>query len=381
MNNRERILNTFAHTKIDRVAFSPRIHYWYRGNNVGQLTKNIEACHAPIPEEFWGKTLMQIFDLLDAAPRYPGEVGAPSFFRTKVRDGADLKLAVFMDDNMTDVVHLAETPLGDIIEKLRPGPGGAGSYHIERPIKTVADIPKVKYYLENMEFIFDQAAFENASEMFGPRGEPTGYFSRSPYQRMVLEFLGFEGTTRWLRKYPAECQDLMDAISAYDDRVYKVLEKSPLKIINFGENIDANLAPPNVYEKFHIPYYRKRVQQLHAKGKYCFIHVDGSVKNLLPYLKEIDFDGYEALTPEPQGDVTLEEIKDTIGDKILVDGIAATLFMSQFSDQEFTRAVQRILELFSPNLILGVSDELPPNGEIRKAKLVSKIIDEFAGEG
>ncbi len=381
MDLREIILNTFAHKKIDKVAFSPRFNFWYRGNNVRQLPKNLAACYAPIPEEFWGKTQMEIFDLLRAAPRYPGEAGAPSFFRTKIREGSNIKLAIFMDENMTDVVHLAETPLGEITEKLRPGPGGAGNYHLEKPLKTVGDIPIVKYILENTEFIFDQIAFEKASELFGPRGEPTGYFSRSPYQRIVLEFLGFEDTIRWLRKYPAEMQYLMDAITAYDDRVYGVLEKSPLKIINFGENIDANLAPPNIYEKFHIPYYRKRVAQLHATGKYCFMHVDGSVKNLLPYLKQVDFDGYEALTPEPQGDVTLEEIKDAIGDKILVDGIAATLFMSQFSDEEFTRAVQRILELFSPNLILGVSDELPPNGEIRKAKLVSKIIDEFVGGG
>jgi hypothetical protein len=40
------------------------------------------------------------------------------------------------------------------------------------------------------------------------------------------------------------------------------------------------------------------------------------------------FDGIEALTPSPQGDATLEEIKEHIGDKILLDGIPAIYFMA-----------------------------------------------------
>jgi len=33
--------------------------------------------------------------------------------------------------------------------------------------------------------------------------------------------------------------------------------------------------------------------------------------------------------------------------------------------------------MFSPNLILGISDELPPTAEIEKVKLVSNIVENF----
>jgi len=36
-----------------------------------------------------------------------------------------------------------------------------------------------------------------------------------------------------------------------------------------------------------------------------------------------------------------------------------------------------MLEMFSPNLILGVSDELLPDGDIKKIKLVSEIVRNF----
>jgi len=36
-----------------------------------------------------------------------------------------------------------------------------------------------------------------------------------------------------------------------------------------------------------------------------------------------------------------------------------------------------VLEIFSLNLIIGISDELPPDGDIKKVKLVSEIVGSF----
>ena len=77
------------------------------------------------------------------------------------------------------------------------------------------------------------------------------------------------------------------------------------------------------------------------------------------YLRDIPFDGVEALTPTPQGDVTLEEIAEHLGDKILLDGVPAVLFMPQYSNEELMETVERVVSLFHPRLVLGISDELP----------------------
>ncbi|MGB4217546.1 MAG: hypothetical protein WBK63_00450, partial [Bacillota bacterium] len=60
-----------------------------------------------------------------------------------------------------------------------------------------------------------------------------------------------------------------------------------------------------------------------------------------------------------QGDVTLEEIKEYIGDKILLDGIPAILFLDHYSREELMECVEKIVELFHPRLVLGISDEFP----------------------
>ncbi len=55
-------------------------------------------------------------------------------------------------------------------------------------------------------------------------------------------------------------------------------------------------------------------------------------KHYYPLQKTCGLDGIEAITPKPQGDVTLEEVKEALGDDIyLVDGIAAVLFDEIFS--------------------------------------------------
>lgn len=39
--------------------------------------------------------------------------------------------------------------------------------------------------------------------------------------------------------------------------------------------------------------------------------------------------------------------------------------------------VHKILKLFAPNLILGISDEISSTGDIERIRLVGKIVDEY----
>ena len=73
----------------------------------------------------------------------------------------------------------------------------------------------------------------------------------------------------------------------------------------------------------------------------------------------------------------MEELKEAIGNTILLDGIPAILFLSHYSYKELEDFTLKVLEIFSPNLIMGVSDELQPDGDIKKVKLISEIVGSF----
>ncbi len=92
-------------------------------------------------------------------------------------------------------------------------------------------------------------------------------------------------------------------------------------------------------------------------------------------------DGLECVTPKPQGDVTLEEMKKYIIDEgmFLRDGIPAILFTKYYPVKELKAFSHRILDRIgkSGRLQLGISDLLPSNADIERVRLVSKIVKEW----
>jgi hypothetical protein len=89
-------------------------------------------------------------------------------------------------------------------------------------------------------------------------------------------------------------------------------------------------------------------------------------------------DGIEAITPVPQGDVTLEEIRAGLGDDmLLLDGIPAVFFDEDFPVSALEECTHRLIELFAPRLILGISDEMSSHGDIERIRVVGRIVDEY----
>ncbi len=372
MSFREAIIRTFEHKKNDRIVWQPRIRYWYSGNQVNRGPDEVDQKripYPPVPRRYRGKTVLEVYDMLRASPRYPGEVLDIGVFRTSLDPSARVKYS-FLDEGGSRITHV-ETPVGKLRSVSR------GGYPAEFPIKEPADCQVMKYILDNTSFSFDKEAFEKADRAFGPRGIIQSFYPRSPFQRMIVEYMGARNFFIQLHRHREKIESFMDAIGEWDDRMYDVLVRCPLKVLNFGENIDANLASPKFFERYLIPYYRKRVKQLHEAGKFCHIHIDGAIRPLLPLLDQTDFDGIEAATPKPQGDVEIDELKDGLKDKILLDGLPAVIFIPVYPDKYLEEFVQEVLETFSPNLILGVSDELPPTADIRKMELVTKLVEEF----
>lgn len=382
MNTRERILRTFQRKKVDRIVWQPRIYYWYYGNRLknrlpkgykdnsflNSLYNNIQAYDGDVPERYKDKRMIEIYDDLGASPRYPQEVLGVDIFKVKNKNK---KVKIKVIDKKEERVIIHETPIGDLREIIRHG------YHTEYPVKTLNDMKIVKYILEDVEFKFDSDAFKIADREFGERGVVQSFCSRSPLQTSIISYMGFENTIYALNDHPYQMRDFFRIIEEHGDKIYEIALNSPLKILNFGENIDANIDSPSLFEEYLLPYYKKRINQVHQKGKFCHIHMDGSLKPLLPLINKAGFDGIEAATPLPQGDVTLEELKNDLGDTILVDGIPAILFLPQYSYKDLEEFTIKALEMFSPNLILGVSDEVPPTADIEKVKFVSKIVENF----
>jgi hypothetical protein len=94
--------------------------------------------------------------------------------------------------------------------------------------------------------------------------------------------------------------------------------------------------------------------------------------------RDTGLDGIEAVTPAPQGDVNLEEVKAALGDEMfLIDGIPAIYFDRTFGEDVLADCTRRIIDLFAPRLVLGISDEISSTGDIERIRLVGRIVDDY----
>jgi len=363
MTFRERLLRTFQRREKDRILWQPRIYYWYNGRRATDT----------MPGKYHGMSMLEVYDALEASPRYGPEVLGLSPYKTT----ADETVKTRVEDRGEEMVTVHDTPAGTLRQIVRKGSQGSGDYHREYPVKSPEDMKVMTYILEHTTFSFDREAFEEAERQFAERGVVQTYYPRAPFQRLIISYMGMQNTIYALTDYKSETEAFMKAIDSWDDGMYEVILESPLEILNFGENIDANIDAPRYFNEYLVPYYRKRVDQVHAAGKYCHIHMDGSLKALLPFINDAGFDGIEAATPLPQGDVTLEELKEAMGDTILLDGIPAVLFLPQYPQEELEEFATQVLDMFSPNLILGVSDEVPPPAEIERIGALSKLVEAY----
>ena len=76
--------------------------------------------------------------------------------------------------------------------------------------------------------------------------------------------------------------------------------------------------------------------------------------------------------------MTLEEIKAGLGDDIfLMDGIPAIYFDDIYPVEKLIESAEKLIEMFAPKLVLGISDEISSTGDIERIKIVRDIVDRY----
>ncbi len=357
-NWRERILAVYRGEDPKGVIWQPRIDFWFLVNQR----------RGTLPKRYDGATLLDVHDDVCSSIRYFTWPLRVRYEKVKLKEQ-------WIEGNR--LLRKWETTVGELREVLRFTDFGLSAYHEEYKVKTPQDLRVLEYILEDSEYWFDMESYLQDGERVGDRGVPQFYYRRSPVQALIIEHMGFERTVYALTDCPDLIERYIEVAKRADDRMYEVLLSSPVPILNLGENIDGCLNPPKMFCRYHLPYYRMRVAQMKAAGKFCHIHMDGSLKPLLPFLRAVDWDGIEAVTPVPQGDVTLEEAKGAMGDLVLLDGIPALYFLPSYPEEALVDCVKKVVKLFYPRLILGISDELPPDGDIERVRLVGKLVKEL----
>lgn len=344
-----------------RVLWQPRIICWYGDR---------EFSGTPLPAPYTGMSLRELYEALGCSNRI---YDYNSAIRV-IEDPSIHRYSQQLDELRTR--HVIETPEGTIDCVLRRNTSNYGEYFEKWWIEDQKDMEVQMYIEAHQDYEFSQEEYDKVYAIWGENGLGSMYFPRVSVQSLFNDTMGVEGAIYALMDMPDVCEEYFKVKRANHDRYIEMLKKSCFEWVNFGDNVHCATLPPSLFEKYVLPEYQHRNELLHEAGLYTFAHWDGDTKAILKYAKETGLDGIEAITPKPQGDVTLEEVKAALGDEVdLVDGIAAVLFDETYPLEMLKEQTQKVIDLFAGHLILGISDEMSSTGNIDRIKYVGEIVD------
>lgn len=361
------------------VVFQPRIKHWY----------DVNMAAGTLPERYQGMYLDEIYRDLDVTPREVWGFGGPGsefagYLGLQADEGDDVEVWVkrtrglFYEAQPHDyMITEYRTPKGTIRQVQRLTERGTTLYNMEYYLKDLEDIEVYKHILQERSYRWDRLRYEWGKWRFGDIMPLRANLQRSPLMWLIVGTMGFQRTVTMLWRHPREMEELLQLLEAEFDKQIEAYRGKPVVELSLGDNMHQDMCPPPYLKKYVIPFYRRVMSKIHAQGMYATAHWDGFVKQLLPLVNETRLDGLECVTPMPQGDVTIEEMKEGMAGMFLRDGIPAILFCPWMSLKTLEDHVRKLLEMFYPRLILGASDMLPANGDIERIRFVNEIVKEF----
>jgi hypothetical protein len=355
-------LRVFEGRSIEHPLFQPRAEPWYHWHSI----------FGKLPQELAERGLQGFYDDLGLSMRY---MQYYTGIEGPVVENHSARLRVEEKESGGRRTRVYHTPAGDLLEEWKLTVDQTWR-KVVFPVRDVEDLRKLRWVFGEISYGFSVENYDRGDRFVGPRGVPQFWVPKSPYQALAQQWMKLPDLIYALADFPAEVVATMNAIDASYDRLYEeIVGSRRARIVNFGENIHEQLLSPKYFEEYLVPFYEKRSGQLRNTGIYTHIHIDGFFRTLLPYLRTLPFDGYEALTPHPQGDLELQEIAEHISGRVLLDGIPAVMFLPSFPREDLMATVERIVQLFHPRLILGVSDEVPEGAGMQAIERVRLVSD------
>ncbi|OPZ85104.1 MAG: hypothetical protein BWY76_01552 [bacterium ADurb.Bin429] len=270
------------------------------------------------------------------------------------------------------------TPLGEIAEESVWAAESCSTGITKHFIETAADLDALRYLMAHRTLVpCNLDDYRERMVLWAEYdGLPSLGMPRSPLSSFLYEWAGVIDGTYLLYDYEDAVRDLFAEMAAQEDSIIDAVCALGPPLLHFADNLSSDNVG-SLYAEWLAPMHRRWLVKLHAAGVATVVHLDGTVRGLLPQLAAIGFTGVEALTPKPVGDVSLEEMR-AVADSdhlILWGGVPGAMFAPPYTRADMEMHIHRLLDAWSGTpFIIGVADQVPPDGDISLCRLIADMI-------
>lgn len=345
-----------------KTIWQPRIQCWYTDRMFTE---------GRLPAPYEGTDIPQLYHSLGCSAR-PYDFN-DCFFRTY----DDTVREYVRPLNGLQTEYVKETPVGTLTSILQTTPTSWAKLTKKWWVCGEEDLKVAAYLEDHSLWHWNERVYREQSAVWQGLGAPCVFLPRASMQNLYIDLMGVEEAVYALADYPDVVEAYFESLRQSHLRLLNVVNASPIQSINFGDNVHSGTLSPDLFRKYLLPVYQERCEVLHQSGKFVYAHFDGDNRGLTQFYRETGLDGIEAITPIPQGDITLEEAKKGLGDMFLLDGIPAVYFDEIFPVSALKDCVLKLLDLFVPHLVLGISDEISSTGDIERIRIVNDLVNEY----
>lgn len=367
MNDRQRILSLLKGNAPDRVPWLGDLSYW-----VGAMESRGE-----VPRGFGSSPAY--YDL----HRQLG-VGfyLQGYFPFTEKQDETVRIETSrVPGKRIRVIH---TPAGSIREAWTSLPESFTEAPTEHLVKSPDDLKVIRYMYEHTTYTPDYDEAKRREALVHDLGVVLCYSPKTPLMQLVVKEAGIENLTACYVEAQDELEATLAVMEAKCSEAMEIAAACPADCVMIPENLSSEVVGKVFFNAYMRTCHEKWTARIHECGKSSFIHIDGTLRGLLPELGRAGFTVLEALTPSPVGDVAMSDMRALTGPgPILWGGIPGSYFTPAVTDGEFDRYVRDVLEVMrrEPRYVLGVADQVPSDGLRRRVARVVELTTEFGRYG
>ncbi len=360
-------LDILEGTTSDRPVWTADLEYWLAGREYDGTIN---------PEWRTEEGFLKLCSELGIMPYFYYGSSWNAFWLAEPEYDESVRISTVRDGRKTKTRYT--TPVGELIEQTEFMPTSCSEAHIAFPVQTHEDFETFRYLIEHRRLkpvlLEDYEARRELWKRYD--GIPSIAMPRSPLAAFFYEWAGIINGVYLLTDCRDEVKELFDVMLEQEEPIISAVCAAAPPLVHFADNM-ASDNMTGFYDELMYEGHRRRLDRFHAAGIKCAVHLDGVVRGLLPKLAAAGFDAIEALTPKPNGDMDVEEMRegaksDTV---VLWGGVPGVLFSPPSTWDDMNRYVKRTLEAWEGTpFILGVADQVPPDGNIDFCKRIAEMV-------
>lgn len=220
-----------------------------------------------------------------------------------------------------------ETPVGKISQHIVKDAAYGSDWVQKHYLENPEDYKILQYIVENTLLISQEKRIKQRITDMGNDGVVLGRVDRSPYQKLLIELANPEKFLMSIYTDSAPIDELIETMNNKCDEQFAMVMESEVEVIWQPDNVTADMTPPEMYEKYLLPFYEKHGKQCRDAGKPYLVHIDGRTNGIKEQIARSPFDVVESFSfSEMGGDIPVKEAVAIWKDKVLCPNFPASLY-------------------------------------------------------